>query len=228
MSYRSVNDLIIVDTFEKELSTLKNGDRVEDIFCETFELLQNEFPSLNEKELVHIIQLLIETYNSKKTEKVELVVTAPPAYGLKTKLTENVVRDMLVAAQKSIFMTGYSVSEYIDDFIDLIISKSQRGVFVKIFFNDIDNQDSIKKLLMYKGKFLEIYNYKNEEDKMSALHAKVICVDDRETLVSSANLSYHGMSGNIELGCHICSEELVKKINELFKQLVFKKIFTKV
>ena len=49
MSYRSVNDLIIVDTFEKELSTLKSGDRVDDVFCETFELLQNEFPSLNEK-----------------------------------------------------------------------------------------------------------------------------------------------------------------------------------
>ena len=228
MPYRSVNDLIIVDTFEKELQSLKNGDNLDSVFGETIELLRNEFHELSDKQLIHIVQLLIEVYNAQKREKVELVVTAPPSYGIKTKLTENVVSEMLKKAQKSIVITGYSVSEYIGDLIDVIISKSQRGVFVKIFFNNVDNQDSINRLLMYKGKFLEIYDYKNVEDKMSALHAKVICIDEIETLVSSANLSYHGMSGNIELGCHIASESLVKKINDLFKHLVFKKIFIKI
>lgn len=34
---------------------------------------------------------------------------------------------------------------------------------------------------------------------MTVLHAKVIGVDGQKTLKTSANLSYHGQEGNIEL-----------------------------
>ena len=55
--------------------------------------------------------------------------------------------------------------------------KSQRGVFVKFFVNDIDKQSDFDKVLRYKGRFLKIYNYRQEDDKIAALHAKVISVD---------------------------------------------------
>ena len=48
-----------------------------------------------------------------------------------------------------------------------------------------------------------IIDYSNENDKMAALHAKVISVDMGQTLITSANLSYHGQQGNIELGALI-------------------------
>jgi phosphatidylserine/phosphatidylglycerophosphate/cardiolipin synthase-like enzyme len=35
---------------------------------------------------------------------------------------------------------------------------------------------------------------------MAAFHAKVISVDGEKTLITSANLSYHGQQGNIEMG----------------------------
>ena len=38
---------------------------------------------------------------------------------------------------------------------------------------------------------------------MAALHAKVIVVDGIQTLITSANLSYHGQEGNIELGTFV-------------------------
>lgn len=63
---------------------------------------------------------------------------------------------------------------------------------------------------------------------MSALHAKVISVDGRETLITSANLSYHGQEGNIELGTYIHSEKIAQQVKEVFTQLVFKKIFMEV
>ena len=37
-------------------------------------------------------------------------------------------------------------------------------------------------------------------DAISALHAKVIVFDDADHLVSSANLTFHGLRGNLELG----------------------------
>lgn len=97
-----------------------------------------------------------------------------------------------------------------------------------IIFNDISGQSSIGKILRYKGKFLQVYNYTNKDDKMAALHAKILAVDSDDVLISSANLSYHGMSGNIEIGTQVHSEKMVRQINELFKQLLFNKIFTEV
>ena len=83
------------------------------------------------------------------------------------------------------------------------------------------------RLLKYQCRFLEIYNYPKQQDSMSALHAKVISIDQCETLITSANLSYHGQEGNIELGTHIISKETAIQVEQLFTQLVFSKVFEK-
>ena len=72
---------------------------------------------------------------------------------------------------------------------------------------------------------MRIYNYPKQEDKMSALHAKVISVDQQDTLITSANLSYHGQEGNIELGTKIHSRDLARQVEDVFTKLVFKKAF---
>ena len=122
------------------------------------------------------------------------------------------------------------MSDYFSDLVDIIISKSQQGVVVKFYVNDIESQDSFNKLLKYKGKFLRIYNYPkdNESDKMAALHAKVISVDGYLTLITSANLSYHGQEGNIELGSLISSTSMAKQVEELFNTLTYKRVFIQV
>ncbi|WP_243240561.1 phospholipase D-like domain-containing protein, partial [Roseburia yibonii] len=130
--------------------------------------------------------------------------------------------------QQTLIITGYSLSSYFADLVDIIIQKSQSGVFVKFFVNDIDSQESFEKLLRYKGRFLKIYNYKKQEDSMAALHAKVISVDQKKTLITSANLSYHGQQGNIELGMLAESKKIAKQVDGVFTELVFKKVFTEI
>ena len=96
---------------------------------------------------------------------------------------------------------------------------------MEFFINNIGDQKNVDKLLRYKGRFLRIYNYASGNDRMSALHAKVISVDKKETLITSANLSFHGQEGNIELGTHIQSEQIANQVKDIFTQMVFKKIF---
>lgn len=60
---------------------------------------------------------------------------------------------------------------------------------------------------------------------MSALHAKVLSIDGEKTLISSANLSYHGMSGNIELGSLIYSNKIADKLDKFLQSMIFWKIF---
>jgi len=86
---------------------------------------------------------------------------------------------------------------------------------------------SFDRLLKYQGRFLQIYNYPKQQDSMSALHAKVISIDQQETLITSANLSYHGQEGNIELGTHIISKEIATQVEQLFTQLIFSRVFEK-
>ena len=171
--------------------------------------IRHRYPALTEKQ-AREIHALVAGADQKQKTTAELVITAPPTFGLKTVVTKIVVNEMLKSAERSILITGYSLSEYFNELIDCIIDKSQKGVTVKFFVNHIEDQSSIDKLCRYKGYFLKIYNYPKQEDKMSALHAKVICVDKRETLITSANLSYHGQEGNIELGTHITSEDIAK------------------
>ena len=173
MSFGSLNDFIILNTFLDEVKMISAGRLPEETFLRTIKLINQEFPTLDENDSLRVLNLLMQMYNQNNEEKIELVLTAPPSFNLRAKRTEDVVDELLQSARVSITMTGYSVSEYIKDFLDVIINKSQKGVFVKIFINKVDEQNAIEKLIAHKGRFLKIYNYSNETDKMAALHAKV-------------------------------------------------------
>jgi len=56
----------------------------------------------------------------------------------------------------------------------------------------------------------------------------VVCVDQKQTLITSANLSYHGQEGNIELGTLIDSRKTAKQVEDLFTRLLFSKVFVEV
>lgn len=192
------------------------------------EVLRKQYPGLSESECREITETIQTALNAVSSDKISLVVTAPPSFRIDAKPTMTVVRSMLEGAGRNILITGYSLSSYFSELTDTIIDKSQRGVFVKFFVNNIEKQPDADKLLLYKGRFLQIYDYNNEEDKMAALHAKVISVDMKQTLITSANLSYHGQQGNIELGALIESEHTAKQLDNVMTQLIFKKIFKQV
>lgn len=187
--------------------------------------IKKRFPSVSEKDALDIYALVAASQSQKKQGTTRLVLTAPPSFSVKAKSTKNTVTKMLSDAKSSILITGYSLSEYFDDMIDCIIDKSQSGVFVKFFVNNIDAQPRFEKLCRYQGRFLKIYNYKKSGDSMSALHAKVLSVDKKLTLITSANLSYHGQQGNIELGTLIESPIIAQQVDEVFTRLLFDRVF---
>lgn len=191
-------------------------------------MLKRSCPELSDAHCEDIIGTIISAMNMSEADKVSLVVTAPPSFAINARTTMNVVQSMINEANRNILITGYSLSSYFSELADTIIQKSQRGVFVKFFVNDIDKQPSFDKILRYKGRFLKIYNYRQDDDKMAALHAKVISVDQQQTLITSANLSYHGQQGNIELGTLIESKQIAKQIDDIFTKLIFAKDFCEI
>lgn len=191
-------------------------------------MLKNRFPELSNTQCEDIIEIIVSAMDMNDTDKLSLVVTAPPSFAINARTTMNVVQSMINGAEKNILITGYSLSTYFSDLIDTIIQKSQRGIFVKFFVNEIDKQPSFDKILRYKGRFLKIYNYHQSENEMAALHAKVISVDQQKSLITSANLSFHGQQGNIELGTLVESKKIATQIDDVFTKLLFKKVFCEV
>ena len=220
---------LIYNTIIDEFNAIGRGDFDKSSFPQSTALISQTFSGkLNDAEIFSIVELVLKSYLENRKEKIELITTAPPSFLLKTKRINNTVNEIVENAKKSLLITGYSISEFVEDIIDTIIEKSQRAVFVKVFINDLSKQKSIDKLLRYQGKFLQLYNYANNDDKMAALHAKIILADGKRAIISSANLSYHGMAGNIEMGTLVHSVKLGKQIEEFFKSLVFQKVFSKI
>lgn len=191
-------------------------------------MLKRSCPELSDAHCEDIIESIVGAMNMLEADKVSLVVTAPPSFSINARTTMNVVQSMINGAERSILITGYSLSSYFSELVDRIILKSQCGVFVKFFVNDIDKQLGFDKMLRYKGRFLKIYNFPQEDDKMAALHAKVISVDNQQALITSANLSYHGQQGNIEIGTLIESRHIAKQIDDVFTKLIFSKVFIEI
>lgn len=216
MPGRDINKEILINTIKSDYSNSTT---------KSVEILKRNYPELSQQKCESIIELINEAITSNEADKVSIVVTAPPSFAINARTTMSVVQSMISGAERNIIITGYSLSSYFSDLVDIIIDKSQHGVFVKFFVNDIDKQQGFDKLLRYKGRFLNMYNYKQSDDKMSALHAKVLSVDGYSTLITSANLSYHGQQGNIELGTKIDSKTVAKQIDDIFTKLIFSKVF---
>ena len=219
MSSGNVNREILLNTVKSDTA---NGT------SNAVPMIKRGFPELSNSQCADLEKIIAEALETGDADKVSLVVTAPPFFSINARATMNVVQSMIEGAERNILITGYSLSSYFSELVDTIIQKSQRGVFVKFFVNDLDKQPEFDKVLRYKGRFLKVYNFHQEDDKMAALHAKVISVDQRQTLITSANLSYHGQQGNIELGTLIESKQIAKQLEDLFTKLTFSKVFTEV
>lgn len=199
----------------------------EKIFLSVVNDIKKTFSNISDADAWQIIGLCVTLCSKQKNENAELAITAPPSFRLKARKIIDVVEDMLKNASRSITLTGYAVSDYFTEMLDTIILQSQKGVYVRLYLNDYEKQKKqLKRLMDLRSKFLRVYDYqKHSDDAMSALHAKTIVVDEKEILVSSANLSYHGMEGNIEMGIRLESKDKSVQIEEVLKEMIRMKMF---
>ena len=199
----------------------------DEIFNNIILELKKHFASCSEDEIMDILSLCVNLCRKEHNETAELVITSPDSFRVKSRKIKDVTYSLVSEAEQSIIITGYAISDYFSEMLDVIIRKSQQGIYVTLYVNDLEKQKSVlERLLSYQSKFLKIYEYqKDKDDKMAALHAKILVVDKEMSLLSSANLSYHGMQGNIEMGILIKSVDKAKQIENLLKELVRMKVF---
>jgi len=183
--------------------------------------LHEHFSSLSEAKADELAMIISRLVEKNRGDLVEIVSTTPVSFKSKNRKTFPVLKETLISAQRSIILTGYSISDHFDELLNIINLKSKQGVQVELFLNDYESMKQVFNDIDKKNKnFFRVYNYAGVEgDVMASLHAKTLVVDEQKVFISSANLSYHGMISNIEIGVLIDSKTKASQIIDIFREL---------
>lgn len=159
---------------------------------------------------------------------IEIAWTGPDAKGPLVRPTAAVVEEMLRAVRDvgEILIVGYSVTvnpnSPMDRIIELLGEASKRRAALIMVLHQDESAENRKNLLRAWNVFVKkprIYTWDPPPDHpYTKLHAKAIVVDRLDVLVTSANLTFHGMTSNLELGLRVKGPQaaaIVERFDEL-------------
>ena len=116
--------------------------------------IMKRYPSLSWKQAEEIYKMVSTAYGLNSSIDASLVVTVPPSFAVKAKSTKNTVESLIQGAERNILITGYSLSGYFADLLDVLIEKSQKGIIFdpsgNILYYYIIYISNILLLLLYK------------------------------------------------------------------------------
>jgi phosphatidylserine/phosphatidylglycerophosphate/cardiolipin synthase-like enzyme len=135
------------------------------------------------------------------TAQPQLVWTAPGAPAA-ARGTAQVAADLIQHAEQRALVVGYSLTKAAAPFVALLAEAVRRGVACSIVADRM--AEKLATLTAHWPPDVGLpplwTRPPDPGDEQSALHAKFIVVDSRRLLVTSANLTYHGFHGNMEMG----------------------------
>jgi len=152
-------------------------------------------------------------------------VVSSKTYHLGVSSTWDVIFKMLHNAQNKIRVVGYWVYEFPEFFKELqkIQDENEHPINIEFYFDDAKK---------WKNKILEDWpvgcrpkifgiNKKLDKDKkIKTLHAKMVIIDDKECLITSANLTKNAMQDNIEAGIWTIDKKIIQDSINVLKHFV--------
>jgi len=173
--------------------------------------------------LIAIDTALAVAKSAKKTsERIDLSWTGPVQFSVEGRTTPSVLEEMVQNAHDSIIITGYSITKEARNFISLLekaMAKNVEVIFVIHSDDENKNFETLSNLWNYEKK-PKIYSRKpGPSDVYFKIHAKMIVVDKFDLLVTSANLTWHGMTNNFEIGLRVRGST-AEKAEALIRNLI--------
>jgi len=188
-----------------------------------------------------VISLLFNYQNQINDLKNELddkatLVWTSPVIDLNADLTYNTMIQMIRSAKKKITIVGYALYKeskndelkMSDVFKELYEKVESNNVTVELFFDKAETnvKNTVKKMWKKEIKLPEIYLYESPPKIKGSLHAKVLLIDDRNILITSANMTGRAINRNIEIGIKT-SGNIGKEARALLSSLIQAKLFEK-
>lgn len=147
---------------------------------------------------------------------IEVVWTGPSADGSFVRATNEVVRELIAGASNELLIVGFwliakensdgPMSEILARVFDAVV----RGVRVTMILDERrrpdgrDNKSILMNVWPDQANPPQLLTWKlPAEDAHVKLHAKVLVADQKDALITSANLTDYGMTKNIEMGVRL-------------------------
>lgn len=150
-------------------------------------------------------------------QHISIVVGGYLWVGEEARAVGPVTSEMIDSAKNELLLTAYMLSSY--DIIERIHNALARGVRVRMIMNFPENQqfkDAVDRLRVFENQYphMKIVGFKD-----AVMHAKVLVVDRKTALVSSANLTVSGMTKNYEMGFLIDDEDIAQQVESILLRI---------
>ena len=159
---------------------------------------------------------------SAQPETVEIACTAPTRLGVPLRTTYATAAEMIAEAHAEILVVGYVFTEGAKSLLEQIAKASRdRRIMVTVIGNRMEEHlPALRSAWPSSCPGPRVFSCQaNPNDKMSALHAKLLVCDGAAALITSANFSHHGLHGNIEIGVKVVSSTVTRLV-EFFNSLI--------
>lgn len=177
--------------------------------------------AVNDKETLRALTLILSELSKHAVEKndIELCWTGPRDESF-ARMTWPALSELMMSAQKSILIVDYSINTNMDPIMDILAERSDNGVKLEFIIDRLSEKSDFLRWVKTLRTKPSLYDRpEDSRDPMSALHVKCVIVDERAAFFGSANLTYHGMKGNLELNLIIRERMTVQKMVALFEWL---------
>ena len=235
----------LIQLLENKKLTIKSNDYelIKKLMLTTTEIdfIKDVFADFkNSESLILAITLLseIKKLQHEKMISTSLVWTSPIFFHKDADKTDQVITDLLLKAKTSITIVGYAMTS--DKYVEEIFKILQQNVNInkintKFIWEQAEKQKihgkkqpSVKEIIRKnwdeKITFPKIYTYNQDR---SSLHAKVLIIDSKEILITSANMTGRGMKRNLEMGL-LHTGKSAKEAETLIQTLIDERIITQV
>ncbi len=176
-------------------------------------------------ELIHSIQ------SANKAIEPCFVATIPRgAVPRRVRATRPVVREMILRCKRSLLLLGFDITP--DSGVLEFLHQAAVNVDPSNFWIITERtRQASRTLLQEWPRSLprpRVFVNEKEANLASLMHCKVLCVDEQELLVTSANFTAGGMQRNIEYGVKLEGQSAGQAAWEFAKHLLQAKAITEV
>jgi phosphatidylserine/phosphatidylglycerophosphate/cardiolipin synthase-like enzyme len=167
----------------------------------------------------------------RQDQTVELVWTGPDTQAVPIRHTEQAVLQIINAATERLLVVSYAVYK-IPRICEAMVRAADRGVRLKVVVEAGDRQGShsIRSKLAALGEPVaqraEVYYWpaeqrpRNDAEGQGVLHVKAAVADGRCMLLTSANLTEHAFTLNMEMGLLVTGGSLPAQTERHFEWLI--------
>jgi phosphatidylserine/phosphatidylglycerophosphate/cardiolipin synthase-like enzyme len=139
-----------------------------------------------------------------KLVQAEFVATLPSNLTGLARPTRHVIAEMLSGHPREVVIVGYEISD--DSFVAMLHEVASGGTALTIIADR--KRGSIERLLAswpssLTAPQLFIDRERPDSTEYASMHCKTLLVDGDDLLITSANLTFHGLRENIEFGVRL-------------------------